>query len=116
MKWLRRNRAKGDSFLKTRFCILGLGDSNYSKYQGVPIYIQEKLKALGGREILRRGEVDDALGQPEAAIEPWVAELWGALEKESEVLRGRPRLLSNKSADGQHHHPVSYKNPARLRV
>ena len=44
IKYLRRNRKNSSLLRHVRFAIMGLGDSNYTKYQGVPIYVQEKMK------------------------------------------------------------------------
>ncbi|CAI4225782.1 unnamed protein product [Auanema sp. JU1783] len=66
-------------FLKDlEYAILGLGDSNYSTYQGVPRKIDKQLKFLGAEKILETGEADDQIGL-ELAVEPWIEKLFNIL-------------------------------------
>jgi hypothetical protein len=41
---------------------LGLGDTNYSSYQGFPISLSKKLIELGALSFYKRGEADDGIG------------------------------------------------------
>jgi methionine synthase reductase len=63
------------------YTILGLGDSNYSKYQAVPRRLDDKLKSLGGKKFYTRGEADEATSL-EDTVEPWIENLWKELDQE----------------------------------
>jgi methionine synthase reductase len=54
------------------YTILGLGDSNYSKYQGAPRFLDDALHRLGGTSFYKRGEADEATSL-EIVVEPWIA-------------------------------------------
>jgi len=51
--------------------MLGLGDTNYSKYQGAPIFIWNGLTKLGAHPFYVRGEADEATSL-ELGVEPWL--------------------------------------------
>lgn len=53
------------------YTILGLGDSNYSKYQGAPRFLDDALNRLGATTFYKRGEADEATSL-ELVVEPWV--------------------------------------------
>ncbi len=80
-RWLKQPEQSG--LLKgSRFALLGLGDSNYSTYMGMPRRLHAQLVALGAAEFLKRTEADDATPSGlESAIEPWVERLWPALKQ-----------------------------------
>jgi methionine synthase reductase len=60
------------------FTMLGLGDTNYSKFQGNPKFVFGKLKDFGANFFYQRGEADEATSL-EAVIEPWLEGLDEAL-------------------------------------
>eukprot|EP00347_Sterkiella_histriomuscorum_P000792 403374487 len=60
------------------YTILGLGDTNYSKYQGAPRYLDEKMKQLGAQKFYERGEADEATSL-ELVIEPWLEGVYPAI-------------------------------------
>ena len=78
-KWIRAQ--DGQILSGIRFAILGLGDSNYSTYQGGPKTIEKQMKRLGAKEFYLRGEADEQMGL-ENAIEPWIDGLWDLLKFE----------------------------------
>uniref|UniRef100_A0A914YME4 Flavodoxin-like domain-containing protein n=1 Tax=Panagrolaimus superbus TaxID=310955 RepID=A0A914YME4_9BILA len=51
-----------DYLATVEFVLLGLGDSNYSTYQGSPRKLQKQFLALGAKEVMPRGEADDQIG------------------------------------------------------
>ena len=77
------------------FTILGLGDSNYSKFQGHPRFLDKKLTQFGGHTFYKRGEADDATSL-EKVVEPWLKGLPQALL--AEVIRLRS-LSADKVKD-----------------
>lgn len=62
------------------YTILGLGDSNYSKYQGAPRFLDHALKSLGAQSFYPKGEADEATSL-EIVVEPWLQGLPQALKK-----------------------------------
>ena len=85
-KWIRSQT--GSVLSGIRFTILGLGDSNYSTYQGGPKTIESHLRKLGATEFFLRGEADEQMGL-ENAIEPWIDALWDTLKYEYDQLKGK---------------------------
>lgn len=85
-KWIRSQ--SGSILSDIRYTILGLGDSNYSTYQGGPKTIESQLKKLGATEFFLRGEADEQMGL-ENGIEPWIDALWDNLKYEFEQLKGK---------------------------
>ena len=53
------------------FTILGLGSTDYTKFQGAPIFLEEKMKSMGATSFYYRAEADDAVGLEEV-VEPWL--------------------------------------------
>jgi len=72
------------------YTILGLGDSNYSKYQGAPRYLDFALQKLGAHQFYKRGEADEATSL-ELVVEPWVEGVYPAVEKQFKVLKKMPK-------------------------
>ena len=62
------------------YTILGLGDSNYSKFQGTPRYIDSTMSKLGAHKFYHRGEADEATSL-ELVVEPWLEGVWSAIEQ-----------------------------------
>ena len=60
------------------YTILGLGSTDYSKFQHAPRFLDSKFKLLGASPFYYRAEADDAIGL-EQAIEPWLEGLPTAL-------------------------------------
>ncbi|KAJ1360129.1 FAD binding domain [Parelaphostrongylus tenuis] len=74
---MRRN-LESDFLQKLDYALLGLGDSNYSTFQGVPNRIDKQLRHLGARPIIEIGHADDQVGL-EVVVEPWIERLFEAL-------------------------------------
>mmetsp|Transcript_1356 Transcript_1356/g.4068 ORF Transcript_1356/g.4068 Transcript_1356/m.4068 type:complete len:629 (+) Transcript_1356:334-2220(+) len=62
------------------YAVLGLGDTNYTNFCNGSKRLEKALKNLGAKNIYYRGEADDEVGL-EAVVEPWIDNLWPALEK-----------------------------------
>ncbi|WKX93201.1 hypothetical protein Q1695_010891 [Nippostrongylus brasiliensis] len=57
------------------YALLGLGDSNYSTFQGVPKKVDKQLRYLGATAIVEPGFADDQVGL-ELIVEPWIDSLF----------------------------------------
>ena len=60
------------------YCVLGLGDQNYTKFMAVPRYFSARMEALGGRAFRPRGEADETEGLFEY-VDAWTEGLWEPL-------------------------------------
>ncbi|EYB98389.1 hypothetical protein Y032_0131g1595 [Ancylostoma ceylanicum] len=59
---LMRKSLKRNLLEDLDYALLGLGDSNYSTFQGVPKKIDTQLKYLGATPIIETGHADDQVG------------------------------------------------------
>ncbi|GMS84789.1 hypothetical protein PENTCL1PPCAC_6964, partial [Pristionchus entomophagus] len=75
LRRISRKTLKEDHLNGLQYAMLGLGDSNYSTYQGVPIKMDHQLSFLGATRVLQRGEADDQVGL-ELIVEPWIDKLF----------------------------------------
>jgi methionine synthase reductase len=84
-RWLRRTsgaQKEGESPLNhLYFTMLGLGSTDYSKYQGNSRFVQSRLKTLGAKFFYNKGEADEATGL-EDVVEPWLEGLYPAIKKQ----------------------------------
>ncbi len=75
VRWIKRKTHSSDLLNNVFYTILGLGDSNYSKYQYIPRQIDEYLSKLGAAKFYTKGEADEAYGL-ENVVEPWINNLY----------------------------------------
>lgn len=68
------------------YTILGLGDSNYSKYQGAPRYLDTCLTKLGAQKFYPRGEADEATSL-ELVVEPWLEGVIPAIQAQIKKMK-----------------------------
>ena len=62
---------QGSALSHITYTVLGLGDSNYSKYQGAPRFLDQRVRMLGANSFSQRTEADEATSL-ELVIEPWL--------------------------------------------
>ena len=74
VRWIKRKTHSSDLLDNLHYTILGLGDSNYSRYQYIPRQIDEYLNKLGAKRFYPKGEADEAYGL-ENIVEPWIEKL-----------------------------------------
>jgi sulfite reductase alpha subunit-like flavoprotein len=79
VRWIKRKTHLSDTLSNVYYTVLGLGDSNYTKYQYVPRLIDDCLNKIGASKFYQRGEADDAYGL-ENVVEPWIDGLYPKLE------------------------------------
>nr|XP_060630046.1 methionine synthase reductase [Anolis sagrei ordinatus] len=70
-----------DHFSHLRYGLLGLGDSEYTFFCNGGKIVDRRLQELGAQCFCEMGQADDAVGL-ELVVEPWIANLWVALDHE----------------------------------
>ncbi|XP_021011726.1 NADPH-dependent diflavin oxidoreductase 1 isoform X2 [Mus caroli] len=76
-RFIFRKSLPSSSLCQMDFAVLGLGDSSYAKFNFVAKKLHRRLLQLGGSALLPPclGDDQHELG-PDAAIDPWVGDLW----------------------------------------
>lgn len=98
-RFLLRKSLPSDSLSRLAFACFGLGDSHYQKYNVVAKKLAKRLCNLGARPILDLGLGDDQHPSGhEAALDPWLAELWTKLDLEC------PEAQVSLASERYHHH------------
>ena len=98
-RFLLRKSLPSDSLSRLAFACFGLGDSHYQKYNVVAKKLAKRLLNLGARPILDLGLGDDQHPSGhEAALDPWLAELWTKLDLEC------PEAQVSLASERYHHH------------
>ena len=83
IKFWRKLRPKSLSnchLSKVHYALLGLGDTNYNQFCAAPRAIHRRLQELGAHCLLPPAWADDGTGL-EAVVEPWLDQLWLALDR-----------------------------------
>lgn len=82
IKFWRKLRPKSLSsshLSELQYALLGLGDTNYNQFCAAPQALYKRLQELGAQCLLPPAWADDGTGL-EAVVEPWLDDLWPALE------------------------------------
>ncbi|XP_049637934.1 NADPH-dependent diflavin oxidoreductase 1 [Suncus etruscus] len=81
-KFLFRKNLPPTSLCQLDFAVLGLGDSSYAKFNFVAKKLHRRLLQLGANALLPAclGDDQHELG-PDAAIDPWLQELWDKVQE-----------------------------------
>ncbi|XP_038961127.1 NADPH-dependent diflavin oxidoreductase 1 isoform X2 [Rattus norvegicus] len=76
-RFIFRKSLPSTSLCQMDFAVLGLGDSSYAKFNFVAKKLHRRLLQLGGNALVPPclGDDQHELG-PDAAIDPWVGDLW----------------------------------------
>ena len=91
-------RAPDACGLGTQYCVLGLGDQNYSAFMAIPRSFTLAMEKAGASAFYPRGEADDTLGLYEYC-EAWREKLWTPLRdavKRAPELEANPALGAKK--------------------
>ena len=79
-RYIKKKTHPSDLLSNVTYAVLGLGDSNYTKYQYIPKQIDDIFTKMGAKKFYKRGEADEAVGL-ENVVEPWIINLFPILEK-----------------------------------
>ena len=80
--------APGKAGVGAQYCVLGLGDQNYSAFMAVPRAFTAAMEKAGATAFVPRGEADETLGLYEYA-ETWQENLWEPLRR---AVQSAPRF------------------------
>ncbi|XP_077510127.1 methionine synthase reductase-like [Amblyomma americanum] len=78
LRYLRK--APAGLLNRSKYAVLGLGDTNYNNFCNGARTFDTHFEALGAVRFYETGYADDAVGL-EIVIEPWIADLWPALHR-----------------------------------
>ncbi|XP_072009095.1 methionine synthase reductase isoform X3 [Engystomops pustulosus] len=81
VKKIRNKELPDDYFAHLRYGLLALGDSEYTFFCNGGKIVDKRLGELGARRFYDTGYADDCVGL-ELVVEPWIRNLWVALERE----------------------------------
>ena len=76
---VRKTSNPKDMLANLRFCVLGLGDTNYDKFCHMGKQLDRRLPQLGANKFYETGLADEGVGL-ESVVEPWIEGLWPALK------------------------------------
>jgi len=88
-RWLKKKTHPPDLLAHLRYTILGLGDTNYSKFCSGAKLIDSRLHEVGAAPFYSNGYADDGVGLEEV-VEPWRTGLWPAVKVALAVAGGNP--------------------------
>jgi sulfite reductase alpha subunit-like flavoprotein len=77
-RYVRKRAQPSDLLEGVRYCVLGLGDTNYDKFCHVGKVLDGRFAEVGAERFYELGCADEAMGL-EHAVDPWLNGLWPAL-------------------------------------
>ncbi len=89
-RFIKRRTHDANLFDETKYILLGLGDTNYSKFCNVGKGIDRRLHELGGKKLSPMVCADEAVGL-DTFVEPWFLNSWKSLADE---FKFTPAILS----------------------
>lgn len=92
-RFLRQKDHPEDLLAGMKYAVLGLGDTNYSRFCLAARTLDRRLEEVGASRFYARGEADDAFGL-ESVVEPWIDNLWSALQRAAVLAGQRASALS----------------------
>jgi sulfite reductase alpha subunit-like flavoprotein len=88
-RFLLRRDLPSSSLSLLSYSVFGLGDSSYPLFNAIARRLNQRLKELGGREIVERGLGDDQAERGvEEALDPWLDTLWKKLAETDPLPQG----------------------------
>ncbi|XP_068933063.1 methionine synthase reductase isoform X2 [Petaurus breviceps papuanus] len=96
VKKIRDKTLPPDFFSHLRYGLLGLGNSEYTYFCNGGKIIDKRLQELGAQHFYKTGHADDCVGL-ELVVEPWIAGLWTALNKQFVSSEGKANMTSDIS-------------------
>ena len=93
---IRSKDLPNDFLTHVEFAFLGLGDTNYTTFLGYPKSVEKQLLKLGAKQFYKSGWADDAVGL-EIVVDPWIDDLWAALENQKSNPINLQTTLPDKS-------------------
>lgn len=98
-KWASDPRNNG-ALQGQRFCVMGLGDMNYTRFNNMGMETDANLERLGGKRVYRRGVGDDSQ-DIHADFQEWKNNgLWAALKAAVKELKREGAYQTTANGDG----------------
>ncbi|KAA8494937.1 Methionine synthase reductase [Porphyridium purpureum] len=120
-----RDKAKPKKFMQgLRYCILGLGDTNFENFCNSARRIDKALLQAGAENVYLRGEADDGTGLEEV-VEPWIDGLWDKLLQACSNSKGVPapakengseKIIPKETGAHENGDTLELPHPLELRV
>ncbi|XP_073420671.1 methionine synthase reductase isoform X2 [Dendrobates tinctorius] len=108
VKKIRNHELPDDYFAHLRYGLLALGDSEYTYFCNGGKIIDQRLQQLGARHFFDTGYADDCVGL-ELVVDPWIKDLWVALEKEFLTREENEKVIAELKN-------LNSKNPDMMKV
>lgn len=109
VRFLKRQRHNTTWLCNSYFSVLGLGDSNYDKFNAMGKLFDETFSNCGGKRIIAAGLADDGIGL-ELVVEPWKKDLVNALNNNviQSIIHSKKTTTTTTQPDIQSIHYTSH--------
>jgi len=94
-------------FNNMKFCVFGLGNTEYEHYNSMGKFFDEYFETLGGKRMKEIGLGDDG-DDIEGDYEKWCEELWGALEESVGIATDEDDVEEEKKEEKESMPPCPY--------